>query len=106
MVIMDNIEEIAEIFKALSDPTRLRIIKMLNDCSPGICNGGAMCVNALSHKAGVTQSAVSQHLRVLRQAGIVRGERRGPFIHYSINQEGLEKYRSLLRETLGDSFRV
>ncbi len=102
---MDEIEELAGIFKALSDPTRLRLIKLLSGCSPGECNG-ALCVNALAHKLGVTQSAVSQHLRVLRLAGLVRGERRGHFVHYSLNQDRLKKHKANLRETLGEEFIV
>jgi DNA-binding transcriptional ArsR family regulator len=111
---MDNIEKSAEIFKALSDPTRLRLVKLLHDCAqgertsddcvPDDCSGGPLCVNALTHKLGVTQSAVSQHLRVLRQAGLVRGERRGSFVHYSLDQEGLDKYKTALLNTLGENF--
>ena len=47
---------------------------------------------------------MSQHLRVLRQTGLVRGERRGPFMHYSLDQDGLEKCKVALRETLGEAF--
>ena len=101
---MDEINNIAEIFKALSDPTRLRLVKLLNDCKPGICQGGPLCVNALAHQLGVTQSAVSQHLRILRQAGLVRGARNGAFMHYSLNPDGLDKYKTALQETLGDDF--
>ena len=108
---MDEIQELAEIFKALSDPTRLRLVKLLSEQAPGECPGECngrrfLCVNALAHRLGVTQSAVSQHLRVLRQAGLVRGERRGSFVHYSLDQGGLEKYRFALRETLGENFAV
>jgi ArsR family transcriptional regulator len=75
---MDEIEELAEIFKALSDPTRLRLVKLLQGQAPcerpGECNHRSfLCVNALAHRLGITQSAVSQHLRVLRQAGLVSG---------------------------------
>ena len=101
---MDEIEKLAETFKALSDPTRLKLVKLLNDCKPGICEGGALCVNALAHQLGVTQSAVSQHLRVLRQAGLVNGARRGSFMHYSLDPDGLKKYRAALRDTLGEDF--
>jgi len=107
---MDKIKELAEIFKALSDPTRLRLIKLLDDQTPGECPGqecngrGFLCVNALAHRLGVTQSAVSQHLRVLRQVGLVRGVRHGRFVHYSIDQEGLERYRAALLEALGEDF--
>jgi ArsR family transcriptional regulator len=106
---MDEIEELAEIFKALSDPTRLKLVQLLSkqpkgECE-GACNGtGFLCVNALAHKLGVSQSAVSQHLRVLRQAGLVRGERRGAFVHYTLDPDGLTKYQAALQETLGKGF--
>ena len=95
---MDEVEELAELFKALSDPTRLRLVRLLSE------HGGALCVNALAHRLGVTQSAVSQHLRVLKQAGLVRGERQGAFVHYSLDPGGLEEYKIGLQETLGDNF--
>jgi DNA-binding transcriptional ArsR family regulator len=97
---MDEIEKLADIFKALSDPTRLRLIKSLTR------NEGALCVNALSHMLGITQSAVSQHLRVLRQAGLVRGERRGNFVHYLLEKDVLEKYKNRIVKTLGEEFVV
>ena len=98
-----QIEELAETFKVLSDPTRLRLVKLLSECSPGQCDG-ALCVNALAHQLGVTQSAVSQHLRILRQTGLVRGERHGNFMHYSLDPNGLDRYRAALRDTLGKDF--
>ena len=60
---MDEIERLAEIFKALSDPTRLRLVKLLSDQAVTMCQGMCdgqqfLCVNALAHKLGVTQSAV------------------------------------------------
>jgi DNA-binding transcriptional ArsR family regulator len=97
---MDEIDELAGIFKALSDPTRLRLVKLLSECE------GALCVNALAHRVGVTQSAVSQHLRVLRQVGLVWGERHGYFVHYSLDQDRLEQYKASLRKTLGEDFVV
>jgi DNA-binding transcriptional ArsR family regulator len=103
---MDKIEKLVEIFKALSDPTRLRLVKLLNECQAGICRGGPLCVNALAEQLGVTQSAVSQHLRILKQAGLVHGERHGLFMHYSLDPNGLEKTRTALRETLGEDFAI
>jgi DNA-binding transcriptional ArsR family regulator len=106
---MDEIEELAETFKALSDPTRLRLVRLLSERAsgnhtPDECGGGPLCVNALARKLGITQSAVSQHLRILRQTGLVRGERRGSFVHYSLDSGGLDKYRAALREALGEGF--
>jgi ArsR family transcriptional regulator len=97
---MDEIEELTEIFKALSDPTRLRLVRLLS------ASEGALCVNALARQLEVSQSAVSQHLRVLRQARLVRGERRGYFVHYSLDLDRLEQYKASLRETLGEEFVV
>jgi DNA-binding transcriptional ArsR family regulator len=95
---MDEIEELVEIFKAFSDPTRLRLVKLLNE------SGGALCVNALARRLNVTQSAVSQHLRVLRQARLVQGERRGPTVHYVINPDRLQQHKARLLEILGEEF--
>jgi len=86
----------AEVFGALADPTRLKLVKLLcRQHSPNV-----LCVNALASLLGVTQSAVSQHLRVLRVIGLVKGERRGYHIHYFINFEVLERYRKLVSEAL------
>lgn len=108
---MDEIEQLAMLFKALSDPTRLRLLKCLNgnampdECSPTTCDGAEfLCVNALACHLDVTQSAVSQHLRILKQAGLVNGVRRGNFMHYSLDREGLERYGDLLQDIFGMSF--
>ena len=94
---MDEIAELAEMFKALSDPTRLRLVSLLVE------HNGALCVNALADNLGVSQSAVSQHLRILRQAGLVKGDRRGYYVHYLLNQDKLEQYKTKLSETFGES---
>ncbi len=92
---MENLEqqteEQAAIFAALADPTRLRLVKLL--CCQRVPD--ALCVNALAMRLGITQSAVSQHLRVLRAIGLVKGERRGYHIHYFVNREALERCRGL-----------
>lgn len=103
MLRVDRIEKLAGIFKALSDPTRLRLIHLLSECSTDDCQG-ALCVKALAGKLGVSQSAVSQHLRVLRQAGLVHGERRGYHVHYSLDGRVLEQHLSSLRDALGEHF--
>ncbi len=97
---MENVEqqteEQAAMFAALADPTRLRLVKLL--CRQRIPD--ALCVNALAAILGITQSAVSQHLRVLRGTGLVKGERRGYHIHYFVNHEALERYRNLVLAAL------
>jgi ArsR family transcriptional regulator len=92
----ENTDEQAAVFSALADPTRLKLVKLL--CRQKDLD--ALCVNALADFLGVTQSAVSQHLRVLRAIGLVKGERRGYHIHYFVNQEMLEKSRRLISAAL------
>jgi ArsR family transcriptional regulator len=83
-------EELVELLKALADPTRLKIVEMLGT------HGHVLCVNALASKLGVTQSAVSQHLRVLRQAELVESERRGYFVHYSLDSKRIDELKKML----------
>ena len=94
--IRDKSEEQAAFFAALADPTRLQLFKLL--CQQRTPD--ALCVNALATLLRVTQSAVSQHLRVLKGVGLVNGERRGHHVHYFVNQKALEQYQSILSEVL------
>ena len=84
-IVKEEIEQQATVFAILSDPTRLKLIK---------------CVNALANLLGVTQSAVSQHLRILKSIGLVNGKRQGYHIHYFINIDVLEHCRNLVSTTL------
>jgi ArsR family transcriptional regulator, arsenate/arsenite/antimonite-responsive transcriptional repressor len=93
---MTSIEEQAAIFGLLADPTRLKLLRLLfQQREPN-----ALCVNALAYQLEVTQSAVSQHLRVLKSAGLVKGERRGYRVHYFINQEALIHAHELISDAL------
>ncbi|MEW6657331.1 MAG: metalloregulator ArsR/SmtB family transcription factor [Thermodesulfobacteriota bacterium] len=74
----------AELFKVLGVDTRVKIIELLKTQGPL----GAM---EIAKQLGITPAAVSQHLRLLRQSGLVRSERKGYWIPYSINAEALEK---------------
>jgi ArsR family transcriptional regulator len=82
-------------FKVLSDPTRLKIVKLLAEAE------GPLCVNAITHRLGVSQSAVSQHLRVLRQTGLASGDRYGSNVHYSLNAGVVRQYREMIEDILG-----
>ncbi|MBN2103317.1 winged helix-turn-helix transcriptional regulator [bacterium] len=86
---MTQIEDISEKLKAISDPTRLRILQLLSRCRDE-GRKPVLCVNALANHLGITQSAVSQHLKILRQAGFVRSERHGYFIHYRLNPDQMD----------------
>ncbi len=89
---MPDLEELSRIFKVLSVNTRLRIVNLLK--------GRPLCVNALARALGITSAAVSQHLRILRDAGIVIPIRRGYFIHYRLNTERLAQLAQASNELL------
>ncbi len=88
----ESIENQAALFSVLADPTRLRLFRLLCQQKPP----GALCVNALASLLGVTQSAVSQHLRILKSVELVKGERRGYHIHYFVNAANLGNYQRLI----------
>jgi len=81
----------AEIFKVLSVDTRVNIIELLKA-------NGALGVKDISEKLGLSAPAISQHLKILKQAGLVRSERKGYWIPYSINEEAMENCREILNK--------
>jgi len=72
-----DIERASARLKALGHPTRLRILYLLQE--------EGCCVQALEQKLSLKQSNVSQHLRVLRDLDLVRVERKGQTVCYSLN---------------------
>jgi DNA-binding transcriptional ArsR family regulator len=93
---MENAEEQAAIFGALADPTRLKLLKLL--CSQR--EPDALCVNALAGLLGITQPAVSQHLRVLKSAGLVTGKRMGYHVHHSVAPGAIERCQRIMGDAL------
>jgi DNA-binding transcriptional ArsR family regulator len=89
-------KEQTELFAALADPTRLKLVQILCRQNPP----GSRCVNNLSYLLGISQPAVSQHMRVLKSVGLVIGERRGFRIHYLIDPEGLKRCQEILSGAL------
>jgi DNA-binding transcriptional ArsR family regulator len=80
-----------EIFKVLSVETRVKIIELLKAQGP-------MGAKDIAAHIGITTAAVSQHLKILKQAGLVRSERKGYWIPYSIDEKAMENCRQLLNE--------
>lgn len=70
---------LAQIFDALADPTRLRLISALNQ--------GELCVYDLAAALGMSQSAVSHQLRLLRALGLVRYRKAGRMVFYTLDDE-------------------
>ncbi len=83
--------EPSEIFKALSVETRVKIIELLK------CRG-PLGAKDIAATIGVTTAAVSQHLKILKHAGLVRSERKGYWIPYTIDEKAMENCRRLLNE--------
>lgn len=80
------IESAAEAFSALGDPIRLRVLAALGD--------GQRCVCELLETIDIAPNLLSYHLRVLREAGLIAGERRGRWVDYRIADERLDLLRS------------
>jgi DNA-binding transcriptional ArsR family regulator len=83
--------EISEMFKALAVETRVRILDLLKTRGP-------LGPKEIARLAGITAAAASQHLKILKQSGLVRSERKGYWIPYAVNPEVLEQYRLRLTE--------
>ena len=77
-----GIYELIDFFKALGDLSRLRIMRILSSSEDN-----QYCVADLAKKLGITQPAVSQHLKVLRHSGIVSSRKLGFRVYYQINKE-------------------
>ena len=74
--------DIALIFKCLSDENRLKIVQLLSQRK--------YCVRALSRQLGISASAVSQHIRMLKKAGLLKiGDKNSYNIHYAVNKDVL-----------------
>jgi ArsR family transcriptional regulator len=91
-----SIDEQAALFGVLADPTRLKLMRLLAQQQ----EPDALCVNALACRLGVTQSAVSQHLRILKSANLVKGERRGYRVHYFIDRDAMNLVQAKLSAVL------
>jgi len=86
-------QELTKVFKALSDSNRLKIFILLSRRT--------LCVNALVRCLDISQPAVSQHLRILREAGLIKVEKRGYWMHYSANKEKGEQFIKKFNSLLG-----
>ena len=81
-------ERSIELFHALSDETRLEIIELLRN--------GERCVCELTDTLDAAQSRLSFHLRVLKEAGIVRDRKDGRWVHYELDPEAFDEMETLV----------
>src|SRR6185312_6862579 len=80
--------DLAAVFKALADPTRVAIVNRLA-AAPEVC------VCDLTDAFELSQPTISHHLRLLRDAGLVESERRGTWAYYRLVPEAIERLRSV-----------
>lgn len=85
-------EKAARVFRVLSVKTRVRMIELLKHRS--------LCVNALARALGISPAAVSQHLRILRDANIVTADKQGYFVHYRLNEKTMSEWNETARSLL------
>lgn len=86
-----SLKEMAELMGVLGVESRLRIITLLRDYQ-------SLCVNSLACHLEISQSAVSQHLRILHYSGLVTSHKDGYYTHYSLNREKLDNSIKLLTQ--------
>ncbi len=95
----EEVKRMAKVFKALGEPTRLKIIKILAS------EGGYCCVGAMAKRLGISQPAVSQHLKILKDAGILDSKRMGFHVHYFVDAKTLRSYKKQIDELIENAFK-
>ncbi len=85
LVMIYDARKLADLFKVLSSPSRVKMLELIKNRS--------LCVSILAKELHMSPAAVSQHLRILRSADLVRGEKRGNYVHYIADNEKLKKWQ-------------
>jgi ArsR family transcriptional regulator len=84
------------LIKAAADPLRLRLLSLIA-CHPG----GESCVCDLTGEFDVTAPAISYHLKILREAGLLTSERRGTWVYYRVVPEVMQRMSAVLAPAVG-----
>lgn len=82
--------DVTPVLKAVADETRIQIISLLLKHN--------YCVGALARRLNLSEAAISQHLKVLREAGLLIGEKRGYFMHYDVDRRQLHALAAKFEE--------
>ena len=91
---MNRKEDLVSAFKALGDPTRLKILDLLKARGKSCCDlisreERGLCACDIEEAVGLSQAAVSHHMDLLRRSGLVEGEKRGRWVFYRRNEAAL-----------------
>jgi ArsR family transcriptional regulator, arsenate/arsenite/antimonite-responsive transcriptional repressor len=98
-------KELERAFKALGDATRLRILEILKKPGKSACdlikrNEKGLCACDIENEIGLSQAAISHHMDILCNAGLVTSEKRGRWMFYSRNEEELSRLSEALVKTI------
>jgi len=85
---MDNYDDLSKLFKVLSDSTRIQILDILS------C--GTLCACDILESLNISQSTLSHHMKVLMDCGLVIGEKRATWMHYSLSQAKVKDLHDIL----------
>lgn len=85
-------EELVRVMKALSDPGRITILKLLG--------GRELCACEIIGALGLAQPTISRHMRILADAGLVRARKVGPWVHYRVAEAPASPYAQAMLERL------
>jgi ArsR family transcriptional regulator len=91
----DQAVDLSRLFKAMADPVRLRLLSLIASHA-----GGEACVCDLTDAFELTAPTISHHLKVLREAGLITGERRGTWVYYRVHPEVLARLSAVLQSDM------
>src|SRR3954454_18887524 len=86
----EQAEQVAPLLKALADPVRLRLVRLIAASA-----GGEACVCDLNGAFDLTQATISHHLKVLHSAGLLDRDKRGVWVYYAVRPEALTSVATL-----------
>lgn len=85
--------------KAISEPTRMKMIKILGSHEPNTLN-----VSDIAEMLGVSQPAATKHLKIMESVGLFVRERVGTSVYYALREDALDEYRSLLDDAFAHAY--
>jgi len=88
-----NVSKKVVLFKTLADENRLKMLEMLQK--------GNMCLGALANGLKISRAAISQHMRLLKSAGLVSSTKKGPFVHYCLEEKNISTMEKKFGISLG-----
>lgn len=91
-ITVEDAERVARVFKALGDPTRVRLLSLI-----AAGDGGEACICDLTAPVGLSQGTVSHHMKLLADAGLVTREQRGKWAYFAITDGALDAAADTLR---------